>query len=134
MDKPTWKNTFNSDTHSMLWGNNFNNAQAGAAHAGYQYFTWNSLVYVTVDGMASGWNARELDAEIAPKPDEPPPMPHTPTVNTEHSIRADVALSYVPVILSQLDDTGRQMFADVLQAMRDGGYEDGIRDGKAAKQ
>jgi len=43
-----------------------------------------------------------------------------------------VALSYIPVIMRQLDGDAVSMFAAVLQAMRDGGYDDGFRDGKRA--
>jgi hypothetical protein len=44
---------------------------------------------------------------------------------------AEVALSYIPSILQKLDGdaTVIGMFAEVLQAMRIGGYQDGFEDG-----
>lgn len=53
------------------------------------------------------------------------------TTNTAHSIKSSVALSYVPVLLHQLDADGREMLADVLQAVRDDGYDDGYEDGRS---
>ena len=44
--------------------------------------------------------------------------PCTPKAAQEFSTRADVALSYVPVILMHLDTDTREMFAKVLQAAR----------------
>jgi len=40
------------------------------------------------------------------------------------------ALKTVPAILHQLDNDGKDMFADVLQAALDVGYKDGFNDGK----
>ena len=40
-----------------------------------------------------------------------------------------VALSYVPVVFAQLDSDGKEMLCQILQATRDGGYEDGYADG-----
>jgi len=51
------------------------------------------------------------------------------TVSTDYSLKADVALSYIPVLLAQLNADGREMLAVVMQSMRDGGYEDGFADG-----
>lgn len=48
----------------------------------------------------------------------------------ENSVKSDVALSYIPAILFKLDADTTEMFACVLQAMRDGGYEDGFKDGQ----
>jgi len=45
-----------------------------------------------------------------------------------YSVRADVALSYVPVLLGQLDDIGREMLGAVMQACFDAGLEAAARD------
>jgi hypothetical protein len=49
--------------------------------------------------------------------------------SSEHAVKADVALSYIPAILFHLDSDTRLMFAEVMQATREGGYEEGFRDG-----
>lgn len=49
-DKPTWKNTFNSDLKHWGW---FDKAQAAAKEAGYKYYAWNGWVY-PVDGIGPG--------------------------------------------------------------------------------
>jgi hypothetical protein len=43
--------------------------------------------------------------------------------------QAHIALGYIPLLLAQLDNDGREMLGVVLQAMRDSGYEDGYEDG-----
>ena len=50
---------------------------------------------------------------------------------SESIVKLADALSYIPVILLRLDGDTSEMFAHVLQAMRDGGYLDGFKDGKA---
>lgn len=54
----------------------------------------------------------------------------------EFAVTAEVALSYIPCILAKLADDPDLpgMFANVLQAMRDGGYEDGLRDGRLTRK
>jgi hypothetical protein len=58
----------------------------------------------------------------------------TPAAMDAHATNAEVALSYIPPLLANLADDSddglelSSMFAAVLQAMRDGGYEDGFRD------
>jgi hypothetical protein len=47
-----------------------------------------------------------------------------PAKNTD----AAKALTYVPVILSQLDETGKDMLAKVFQALIEAGYADGFED------
>ena len=43
--------------------------------------------------------------------------------------RQALALTYVPAIMRQLDNDGRDMLVALLQAMREGGYGDGFKDG-----
>ena len=59
--------------------------------------------------------------------DDAPPCP--PKAAHAYAVKAAAALSYVPCILMQLDEDAAGMFAIVMQAMREGGYEDGYRDG-----
>lgn len=58
----------------------------------------------------------------------------TPSEASEFAVKASVALSYIPCIFMKLDADCREMLAMVLQAMRDGGYEDGFRDGKQSAE
>ncbi len=43
-------------------------------------------------------------------------------------IRPALAITYAPVILMELSDDGKTMFAEVLQSCIDGAYEQGFRD------
>lgn len=52
----------------------------------------------------------------------------TPDAAQAYAVKATVAISYVPEILFQLDNDTREMFAAVMQAQRDGAYEDGFND------
>jgi hypothetical protein len=45
-----------------------------------------------------------------------------------HAVKPEVALSYVPVLIGQLDGDGREMLGAVMQAMYDHGIECGRRD------
>ena len=48
----------------------------------------------------------------------------------EWAVKASVALSYVPCVLGKLkDDDTAHMFAEILQAMFEAGYENGFQDG-----
>ncbi len=55
--------------------------------------------------------------------------PSLPTQVQPHAVKATVALSYIPCILFTLDDDSREMFASVMQALLDAGYENGFNDG-----
>lgn len=50
-EKPSWKNTFNTNLAS--WGF-IDHAEVGASHAGYPYFAWNGRVYDTTTRQEIG--------------------------------------------------------------------------------
>ena len=54
--------------------------------------------------------------------------------STERNDRAAEALTFIPVLLSQLDAEGRDMLASVLQASIEAGYDNGFRDGQQSKE
>ena len=50
----------------------------------------------------------------------------------EWAVKSSVALSYVPCVLMKLrDDDTAHMFAEILQAMYEAGYENGFSDSRS---
>jgi hypothetical protein len=70
-----------------------------------------------------------------PQPEEPPVLAEPPKpAKLPPGRLAETALTYVPVLLGQLDADGRELLGVVMQAMREGGYVDGFRDGKGVER
>lgn len=64
-EKPTWKNTFNSDIAPRFWGH-VTYAFEAAYIAGYPHISWNGRVYAVNEGRWKLWSGEATDDKNNP--------------------------------------------------------------------